>query len=137
MQLPADADAKAVKEHAAKVKRCRETGDWSGLLIQGATPTKFVMRPIAGSQLRWLTDQLGRTDEFRIGLGVALALLFRCAFVDVHNLGIEVDAKTSQHRDLGSIASVKVTNLLDSIDASIVAEIADAAFERARDLNPL
>src|SRR5262249_51474432 len=39
----------AKKEHAAKVKRARETGDWSALQMTGAQqPTKFKLRPLPG-----------------------------------------------------------------------------------------
>lgn len=128
---------KAFEEHAAKIKRARETGDWSPLLIEGQQPTKFVMQQIRGDQWRYLVDESTREDEHRMGPATFWQLMFRCACVSVKNLGIDVNDKPVKHRDLGLIAPADIPNLLDKIDASIVTELAGAAFERARNLNPL
>ena len=133
---PADSDDARI-EHAAKIKRARETGDWSSLLIDGQQPTKFVMQPIDGDQWRWLVDESTRDDEHKMGPAVFWQLMFRCACVSVKNLGVQVNDKPVRHPKLGAIAPIDIPNLLDKIDASIVTELAGAAFERARNLNPL
>lgn len=130
-------DPASVEEHACRVKRARETGDWTPLLIEGQEPTKFVMQPIKGDQWRWLVDESTREDEHRMGPAKFWSLMFRCACVSVKNLGIQLPDKPVRHPDLGMIAPVDIPNTLDSIDASIVTELAGAAFERARALNPL
>lgn len=133
---PADSD-EARAEHAAKIKRARETGDWSPLLIDGETPTKFVMRPIKGDQWRWLVDEATREDEHRMGPALFNQLMFRCAVVSVKNLGMKVNEDQVRHKKLGMIAPKDIPDVLDSIDASIVTELAGVAFERARNINPL
>ncbi len=137
VQPPKDASEAALKDYAAKVKRARDTGDWSPLLIEGVQPTRFVMQVIKGDQWRWLLDQSSRDDEFKIGPAEFWHLMFRCALVEVANLGAEVNSKPVKHRHLGAIAPVDVPNLLDTFDAAIVTELASAAFERSRTLNPL
>lgn len=136
-QPAADASEEDRAEHAAKVKRAQETGDWSPLLIEGETPTKFVMRPIDGNQWRWLVDESSRDDQFKMGAAIFWSLMFRCAIVRVVNLGMKVSDTPVKHAKLGMIAPQDIPNLLDTIDASIVTELAGAAFERARNLNPL
>jgi hypothetical protein len=130
-------DEAAVKEHAEKVRRARQTGDWSSLLIEGETPTKFIMRPIKGHQWRWLIDESQRQDEHKMGGGLFMQLMFRCACVSVKNLGIPVNEKQVKHPDLGMIAPVDIPDTLDAIDSAIVTELADAAFARAQNLDPL
>lgn len=127
----------AVAEHLAKIKRARETGDWSSLLIEGEQPTKFIMKPLKGQQLRFLIDEHMRADQFRIGDAQLSSLVFRCAFSAVKNLGVAYNDKPVRHPDLGLIASSDVTDMLDQIDQSIVAELASVAFEKAQNLNPL
>ena len=124
-------------DHAAKVKRADETGDWSPLLIDGQEPTKFVMQPIKGDQWRWLVDESTREDEHKLGPAKFWSLMFRCACVSVKNLGITVPDKPVRHPDLGMIAPVDIPNTLDTIDSSIVVELASRAFARAQNLNPL
>lgn len=124
-------------EHAAKLKRARQTGDWSPLLIEGQQPTKFVMQPIRGAQWRWLVDESTREDEHRMGPAQFWSLMFRCACVSVKNLGVDLPDKPVRHKDLGLIAPADIPNALDTIDAAIVTELADAAFARAQNLDPL
>ena len=137
VQLAADATDEQRAEHVAKIKRAHETGDWSALLIEGAQPTKFVMQPIKGDQWRWLVDESTRDDQYRMGPAQFWQLMFRCACVRVVNLGVELPDKPVGHKKLGLIAPIEIPNMLDTIDASIVTELAGAAFERARNLNPL
>lgn len=134
---PDSNDEESVREHADKVRRARETGDWSPLLIEGQVPTKFVMKPLKGRQLRWLIDQSSRNDEYRIGNAQLGALVFRCAFVSAKDLDLSVADRHIKHPELGKIASADVTDVLDRIDQSIVIEIAAHVYEKALNLNPL
>lgn len=137
VQLPADATDEQRKEHAEKLKRARETSDWTGVVVPGSTPTKFVLRQIKGSQFRWIVDQCQRTDMYRIGPAEMAQLIFRCAFVKVVSLGVPISDKQVRHQELGLIAHEDVTNTLDEIHVGIVTELADLAFDKANRLNPL
>jgi hypothetical protein len=131
-------DAESIAAHSVKVKRSRETGDWSELVVPGRTPTKFVMQAIKGEQIRWIYDRNRCSDAAKeMGTAIAWALCFRCAIVEVVNLPIEFKVTFVDDPNLGRIADTNIVNLLDAADPSIVTELGLAAFVRARTLNPL
>jgi hypothetical protein len=133
-------DPDVAAEHAAKVKRATQTGDWSELRIDGQEPTKFVMQPISGKQWRYLVDESTRTDEHRMGTAVFWSYIFRCACTSIKNLGMTVNDKPVRDKDhpyLGPIAPQDMPDVLDKIDGAIVTELAAAALERAQNLDPL
>lgn len=135
---PDPTDIPATREHYAKVKRARDTGEWNELLVPGKTPTKFVMQPLKGEQIRWIYDRNNCSDaEKEMGNAVSLALCFRCAIVEIHNLGIDYTLKFVEHPHLGKIADADVVNLLDTANQTIVTELGLLASMRARELSPL
>lgn len=130
----------AIDIYRATLRRCHQTGDWTTLIIEGQTPTKFVMRPIDGDQWRYLLDEAAREDEHKMGVAMFWHYMFRCSVVAVKNLGTDLPTKPVKDRDhpaLGLIAPSDIPNYLDRIDASIVAELGQLAYMKARDLDPL
>lgn len=118
--------AKGKEEHERKWRVARETGNYAELLIQGAQPTKFIMRPIAGELVRKLIDAslAGKIGNLELN-----ALAFRAAIVDVVNFGdVKVQMITS---DLGPIADVAIANELDACAKGCVNELGGEAFSRA------
>lgn len=126
-------------EYAEKLKRCRQTGSWSELIVAGETPTKFIMQPIKGEQVRWFHDQATISDPSKaLRDGVALSYAFRCAILDITNTGSpDFKMEFVDHPHLGRIAASSVTNYLDAIDRSIVSELGARALLRAQNLDPL
>jgi len=113
-------------EHAAKIARARETGDWSQLLIAGLTPTKFVMRHIPVQIKHRILDQY-RADK--IGDLELDDILVRVACIEVVDLG---DFRWSPVLDdrWGSIASPELTELLDEVAPRAIGELAVQVYNR-------
>ncbi len=132
VQLAEDASDEDKKDHERKLEVARETGNWSGVVVEGAQPTKFTMKPLAGDVYRRMMDMYGSRA---IGIGELASLAFRCACVGVTNLG-DVDTKRTKDDRLGQMAPVKLTNDLDAIDLGIVSELGGHVLRRARDVSP-
>ncbi len=143
--LPSDATAeqvtehaKALEEHRRTVELARKTSDWTALIIPGQAPTRFGFRVIPSELRRRLFDRLGRTDaEGNASASITLdwiQLAFRAALVDVTNLG-DVQVKQVKH-ELGMLASPAITDVLDSIDPQIVNELGMIAWERSTMRDP-
>lgn len=126
----------ALDAHRERVRIARETGDWRSLVMEGANPTLFVMRPIPGSIYRAIVD--GTTiDGFAAGQLTAFA--FRAAVRAVKNIdgrGGELKLKLERTQFGPGFASVDVVDKLDAIDHRIVAELADEVIGRARRISP-
>lgn len=140
-QLPDDADDAARAEHDRRWDVARATGDYSAVLAEGRTladATKYVMRPIAGHQMRKLFDM--RSDK-RIGNSELAQLAFRMALADVAGFpGLVV--KHERHEDpayasLGKMLSLEATNLIDAESIAIIGELGALAYARALGLRPL
>lgn len=136
---------KALDEHRAVIRRCRETGDWSELVVEGmGAPTKFRMRHLNGDEKRELLD-FTQTDA-QVGTAAAPAVWFRAGLVGVTNLGTETGAtdKVEVQRVKVNglsfhIASAEVPNILDADPEhgmSIVSELGGEVFRRAMALSP-
>ena len=119
------------EEHARKLERARETGDWSELLIAGVTPTKFVCRQVPGELKRRIMD---RFQPNRIGERELDALLVRIAVVDVVNLG-DFKIAWEADDDWGRLATNDLPNLLDEYAPGAVADLAVQIFNRMMGLS--
>lgn len=119
------------KEHEKKLEIARETGDWSGLIIQGQTPTKFVSRQIPGELKRRILDryQAGKLGPYELD-----ALLLRMAIVDVIGLG-DFKLKFTMSDEWGKIASADLTNALDACAPGAVTELSLQVFNRMMGLS--
>ncbi|TXH41025.1 MAG: hypothetical protein E6Q97_38475 [Desulfurellales bacterium] len=107
---------------ATSLRIARETGDWSGILSGNGEPTRFRLRIIPGDVARKLFDY-NSNDR----LAEVNALLVRAALVEIvgaHGFPDFKPTKDPDYANLGPIAPVAVTNLLDAIDRSIVNELA-------------
>jgi len=113
-------------EHERKIERARETGDWSELLIQGSTPTKFVMRQIPGEIKRRILDRFiaGKSGGYDLD-----SLLLRLAVVDVIGLG-DFKLRFTADEDWGKLATHELPNILDEFAPGCVAELGLAVYRK-------
>ncbi len=134
-----DATDEQLEAHANRVRIARETGNWTGLLIEGGQPTKFEMRLLPGHLFRRMQDMAMSGRDGRPGVGVAEmgALLFRAALVNVSGLDdtlTEVEFVTLP--TLGRIADNAVPDRLDALDKRIVTELGNEVARRASTIAP-
>lgn len=110
---------------------CRDgKAPWSSACRPGAQPTIFVFRVLGGEEWRQVLDY---TQRGGVGqdLLVKSATVFRVALLDVVNLPGCQHIQHVKHPEMGwKMASVEVTNLLDSHDLAIVNELGNAVFVR-------
>lgn len=114
------ADLWKAYHHAVRV--ARERGDWSAITKQGGKPTGFVFRLLPGELVRCLSDSMDR-----IGKSEFASLVFRAAVISADGF----DFKFVEHDKLGRIASLTISDAMDSIDFRIVNEFAADIVERA------
>lgn len=125
------------KEHYAKVRRARETGQWGELRIADKQPTKFIMKSLRGEAMRWINDQRQISDPAKaLGDTALTSIAFRAALVKIENLGFDFKLEFEDHPGLGTIATRGIVDFLDGVDPSIVTELGMVALWRAQ-LNPL
>lgn len=79
LALPDDAEARTTALRVA-----RETGQWQSLIVTGAEPTLFYVRPLAGQALTWLQ---GEWQRERLSEAEVYELVFRTCLARVTNLG--------------------------------------------------
>jgi hypothetical protein len=128
-----DEEDPALKEWINKWRVAGETGDYSPLVAEGATPTLFKFRPIGGSKLRKITDLTGQDAPSQMA-----ELAFRVGLVGISNLdgGPKVERKVDQrYTALGEMASRDVVDFLDGLDVNIVGELGIAIFLRSHNLS--
>lgn len=100
VQLGPNATDAEQEAYAHRWKVARDTGDHSALLVDGAQPTKFIMRPLSVETFAALVDMA----RAKVGTSEVATLAFRIALESVSNLdGIEV--KHEIHPRFGKIAS--------------------------------
>lgn len=131
VQLPENATDAQILEHANKWRVARETGNFGELLVEGAQPTKFVMRPIPGNVMRKLIDQCaaGKLGDYELA-----ALAFRIVLVDVSNFG-DTKVKFVNTEDYGRIASQHIVDELDACAPGSVTELGLVAIQRGNNLS--
>lgn len=120
------------KRKAAAFARARETGDLSPILVDGAKPTLFTVRPMPSEVLRRLIDD--RTND-RIGEAESAAIALRACLVSVDNFG-GVEVKSTTDDRYGRIATNDVITALDQIDPVIVSELGGVLISRAVSPSP-
>lgn len=133
-QLADDAPEDEVAAYAATVERCRETGTWTELLVEGQTPTKFRLRPIPGNVARALRDILSTRGPAEMA-----SLYLRAALIGVENLASREYAKAKLVNEPGipgQIADVDIPNQLDTANPMIVSELGALVFKRAEAPSP-
>ncbi len=130
--LPPNASDDEKKDRENRIRVARETGDWSGVIVEGQRPTKFKMHIIGGDAYRTLMDEYSAKQ---IGLGKLTQLAFLLAVRDVTDLG-DTKVERKQTARYGWIADVEIADALDAIDIGIVNELGGEALRRARELSP-
>lgn len=126
------AHRKALEEHERRWEVARETGDYSELLVSGCEPTPFTMRQIPGATFRKLADDHNAGTLRLLELS---QVAFRCSVVDIPGLAQKVK-RNDRHPLYGEMATVEITNYLDSIDHGIVSELGRVALNRAGNPSP-
>lgn len=133
-QLADDATDADRAARADAIRRCRERGDWSEMLVEGATPTTFRFRPLPGHVFRALMDLAAGGKLGGAQLGQAF---FRAALIGVTHLeGEPVKLNSAIDGVPGKVAGNDVPDRLDSYDQRIVAELGDEVFRRASAISP-
>jgi hypothetical protein len=148
-QPPADPGEKATDEERAQYKEARadydakltaarDTGDWKPLLIEGQTPTKFVLKKVDRNVWRALMDRaMLPVDSARyIGQVMMNALLFRLAVVSISDFD-KFDRAPDPQWDGWEMADAKLVTQLDEISTAIVGEVGGAVFRRLQGVRPL
>ncbi len=127
------AHKEAVEGYIAKLRAARETGDWKPLLIEGQTPTKFVLRQVDRNIWREIMDRavLPGDSPRHIGQVTLNALLFRLACISIAGWD-KFERLPDAKWDLWSMAPASLVTQLDEIDPRIVGEIGSLVFERLR-----
>jgi hypothetical protein len=135
---PTDADKEAAESYIAALKAARETGDWKPLLVDGQTPTKFVMRQVDRNIWRAIMDRavLPGDSPRHIGQVSLNALLFRLSIKEVVGWD-KFDRQSDPNWDFWTMAPASLVTQLDEIDPRIVGEIGSLVFERLRGVRPL
>lgn len=131
--IPPPADPKDREERDRKLAVARETGDWSEIVVPGATPARFKMLPLKGNVYREICDSL---ESKRVGSRRMFQVAFRCAIQGVVDPGLDVTIKTEDTERFGKVATADVADYFDRIDIGIVDELGNEAMRRARDLSP-
>lgn len=136
---PTESEQAALDDYLAKLKSAKQTGDWSALLLPGATPTKFVLDQVDRNVWRSIVDRGGLPDTNPRWIGPAqlLSLLFRLAIKDIPGFDFRIERAPDPQWDGWVMAHPKVIDVLDRIDPGIVGEIGGGVYRKLRTLDPL
>jgi hypothetical protein len=123
-------------DYDAKLTAAKETGDWKPLLIEGQTPTKFVLGQVDRNVWRSLMDRaMLPVDSARYVGQVAMnALLFRLAIRDVVGFD-KFERLPDANWDHWTMAPPSLVTTLDEISTAIVGEIGSAVFRRLQGIS--
>jgi hypothetical protein len=133
-QLPKNASQEQADAYSEQLRVARETGDWSGLLVDGRVPTTFVMRVIP-RKILWTLRDAARSGEF--GEEMFAAWLFRASVRSIANFD-EGQAFKFDLVDTKYGAAFASDNVLaiDEFAPGVIRELAALAHARASDLAP-
>ena len=140
----AAAEAKAAHETAVanyerKLRVARETGNWQPMVLDGQSPTSFVMGQVDRNAWRAIEDRmkLPADNQLRIGAKQGMALLFRLAVQRIVGLDLEVVRRPDPRWEGWVMAQPDlVTELDNNFHEDIVSELGDEVFVRLRGLSP-
>ena len=134
-----EAHAKAVDDYERKLRVARETGNWQPLIIEGQSPTPFVMGQVDRNAWRSLRDRLRLPPGTPgwVGPTQGVALLFRLALQRVVGLDLEVARRADARWENWVMAQPDIVTELDArFSPGIVAELGSEVFERLQGLSP-
>jgi hypothetical protein len=135
IQLPPDATDEQKADRERRIETARETGRWEDVLVPGETPTIFGMRPLTGEQYGDLLSRLV-AGEKRFAVFVTA---FRLALVDARGIPDDVKVEFTDHPTYGRIAAttfLEKAGIVGSLAASIMFELGELAFNKARSVDP-
>ena len=125
---PADADDATNDAFNAKLNVARDTGDWSGLLIEGKSPTKFVCRVIPQTIMRRIADRMNEEGPSKLGNLELVGLVLRLSVQEVTNLK-DYKVRHESSQEWGRLASA---DLLDKLPPDVVNELGLVAWKRSQ-----
>jgi hypothetical protein len=134
------AHEKAVEDYERKLRIARETGNWQPLILDGQSPTPFVMGQVDRNIWRAIRDRLNLRPGSPgwIGIDVGVALLFRLAIQRIVGLDLEVSRRADSRWEGWTMAQPELVSDLDTkYHPGIVTELGDQVFVRLRGLSPL
>ena len=136
---PTDADRSALADYDAKITAAKETGDWRALLVEGQSPTKFVMGQIDRNTWRAIMDRavLPGDSPRHIGQIALHALLVRLALRSVVGFGdVKIERQADPQWEYWPMAQAEIVTQLDEIDPRIVGELGSDVFKRLQGASP-
>lgn len=131
IQLSESASGDEKKEHAEKWERARRTGDYSELLIEGQSPTKFVLKPIKADHYAALVDMATSGEPVTMTL-----FAFRVALDSIVNFPEQLGHENVKR--FGRIATLDCfdkAGIPGGVTNLIAQEIGGVAMEKARQLD--
>jgi hypothetical protein len=130
----------ALEQYLAKLNAARETGDWRPMLIDGQTPTKFVMGQVDRETWREVADRCGLPSDNprHIGDITLNSIMFRLSVKSVVGLGdIRVERSPDMKWDGWVMAQRAIVSELDEISPGIIGELGGEVFKRLQGVRPL
>jgi hypothetical protein len=123
-----DADWEAVeKGWEERLRVARETGQWADLIRPGHAPTTFTVKPLAGSVLRLLQDDI---NAGRIGGQEAHGLVVRLCLQSIGNAPEPFKIELEGHGRYGKLAKASLVDYLDSINPVLILELGNVLILR-------
>ena len=137
VQRPADEEG--AKDYDAKLTAARKTSNYAPLIVEGQTPTKFVLGQVDPATFRAVLDRisLGASEPRRIGPYALQRLMFRLAIREIPSLGARIEYKRDPEWDGWKMAPAELADQMDATHPLIVAEIGNYVFYRAQEVDPL
>ena len=134
--IPApDADSPEAKASSVKFQNATDTGDWSGLRVEGGPePVRYTVRPLRTEEYAHLADIKAEGG----GMNEVYALAMRIALVSIAGLGAEL--KFEKYGRLGRIATlswIEESGMNAHSGLQLVREIGSRIVSRAADVGPL
>lgn len=129
----------ALEDYAAKLQAARKTGDYSTLLIEGKSPTKFVLGQVDRPTFRAVLDrvQMPFASPRRIGDMALHALMFRLAIRSIPALDKKIEYKRDPQWDDWRMAPAELVDDMDRTHPSIVSDIGMYVFLKTTEIDPL
>jgi hypothetical protein len=128
---------KALEEWAAKIRSARDMGDWKPVIVDGQTPTKFVMSHVDRNIWRSVMDRAVLSPDSSRFIGqIALnALLFRLSVREIPEFK-KFERLPDPNWDNWTMAPAQLVNDLDEIDPSIVGELGSEVLRKLQGIDP-
>jgi hypothetical protein len=126
----------ALEAWIAKIRAARETADWKPVIVEGQSPTKFVMGQVDRNIWRSVMDRavLSPDSPRHIGQIALNALLFRLSVREVPEFK-KFERTPDASWDMWVMAPASLVNELDEVDPSIVGELGSEVLRRLQGID--